>query len=71
MLHRDDLWRHSDRFVSLSEHDASKFKQHTDATLFKACDHLRQGDEIHFENLCSQVRLFVSDYVFVEIEIVF
>lgn len=64
MLHRDDLWRHSDRFVSLSEHDASKFQQHTDATLFKACDHLRQGDEI-------QVRLFVSDYVFVEIEIVF
>ena len=45
VLHRDDLWRNSDRLISLAEHDVSKFQQHTDATLFKACDHLRQGDE--------------------------
>ena len=27
----------------MAEHDVSKFLQHTDATLFKACEHLRHG----------------------------
>lgn len=53
VLHRDDLWRSSDRLISLAEHDVSKFQQHTDATLFKACDHLRQGGETFQGTVCS------------------
>lgn len=43
VLHRDELWKHSDYLVSHAEHEISRFVEHTDATLFHACDYLRRS----------------------------